>query len=171
MRKSAFIYLSVFCLLCLASACKYSDKYEQVNANNKFILSVPPWMSEEKGLKAGADFEYANRFRNFYAIGEAISKKDTDRSAALLMNDNLNILRKSMTKPQVTDSVEVVAGNIKGIRVELYGKMTGEDVYFSEVVFEGSSYYYHLSIWTRSGNRKLHFKGDIDKIIASFREV
>ncbi|HLP49432.1 MAG TPA: hypothetical protein VK154_00965 [Chitinophagales bacterium] len=171
MRKSAFIFLSVFCVLCLVSACKYSDKYQQVNAKNKFTLSVPPWMSEEKGLKTGADFEYANRFRNFYAIGEAIPKADLKRTPGQVMNDNLNVLRKSMTKPQVTDSTEVNAGNIKGIRVELYGKMTGEDVYFSEVLFEGADNIYHLSIWTRSGNRKLHFKGDIDKIIASFREI
>ena len=72
----------------------------------------------------------------------------------------------------VTDSVEVTTeSGIKGTRVEISGKMTGEDIYFSEVLFEGKKGLYHLSIWTRSSNRKLHFKEDINKIIASFKEI
>ncbi len=128
-------------------------------------------MKEEKTLKEGADFQYANHFRNMYAIGETINKTDLKRTNAEMMNDNLNILRKSMTNAVVSDSVEVIAGSLKGTRVEMYGKMSNENIYFSEIIFEGQKSIYHLSIWTRGENRKLHFKEDINKIIASFKEI
>ncbi len=162
------------CFMCLTfwlSSCNYSNEYQTINANNKFSLSIPQWMKEEKGLKEGADFQYANRFRNVYAIGEAMNKTDLKRTNSEIIYNNLNILRKAMTNPIVTDSVDITDGNAKGTRVEIYGKMKGENIYFSEVLFEGSKNIYHISIWTRSENRKLRFKEDINKIITSFKEI
>lgn len=159
------------CLTFWLSSCNYSNEYQTINSNNKFSLSIPPWMKEEKGLKEGADFQYANRFRNVYAIGEAMNKTDLKRTNSEIIYNNLNILRKAMTNPTVTDSVDITDGDLKGTRVEIYGKMNGENIYFSEVLFEGSKNIYHISIWTRSENRKLRFKEDINKIITSFKEI
>lgn len=170
-RNSVFVLSVVCCLLSVVCSCKYSNEYQTINANNKFSIAVPAWMRENKSLKEGADFQYANRFRNVYVIGEMISKVGLKRTNSEIMNDNLNVLRKSLIKPVVSDSLEITVGNLKGTRVEIYGKMTGENIYFSEVLFEGTKNIYHLSIWTRSETRKLHFKEDINKIIASFREI
>ncbi len=169
--KSVFVLSVVFFLLSVIASCKYSNEYQTINANNKFSISVPSWMKEEKTLKEGADFQYANHFRNMYAIGETINKTDLKRTNPEMMNDNLNTLRKSMTNAVVSDSVYVIAGSLKGTRVEMYGKMSNENIYFSEVIFEGQKNIYHLSIWTRGENRKLHFKEDINKIIGSFKEI
>jgi len=169
--KSVFVLPTVCFLLSVISSCKYSNEYQTINANSKFSISVPSWMKEEKALKEGADFQYANHFRNMYAIGEAISKADLKRSNAEIMNDNLSRLRKSMTNAVVSDSVDVTVGSLKGTRVEMYGKMSNENIYFSEVIFESQKNTYHLSIWTRGENRKLHFKEDINKIIGSFKEI
>lgn len=169
--KSVFALSCVLCLSSIISSCKYSNEYQAINANNKFSISVPSWMKEDKSLKEGADFQYDNRFRNMYAIGEAMSKTDLKRTNAEIMQDNLNRLRKSMTNPVVSDSIDITVGDLKGTRVEMYGKMTGENIYFSEVIFEGTKNIYHLSIWTRSENRKLRFKEDINKIIGSFKEI
>lgn len=172
MKKFSTILLSiVYCLLSFFSSCKYSNQYQAVNAANKFSISVPSWMKEDKSLKEGAAFQFANHFRNFYAIGEAIPKTELKRTIGEIMFDNLNVLRKAMTGAQVSDSTEVNAGELKGTRVEIFGKMNGENIYFSEVIFEGNKNIYHLSIWTRSEDRKLHFKEDINKIIASFKEI
>jgi hypothetical protein len=169
--KNVVYYLLVAVTCAGFAACSYSDKYELVNANNKFSVSVPSWMKEDKTLKQGADFQYANRFRNFYAIGETIDNS-AGKANADIISGNLATLRKSLQKPMVTDSVEVTTeSGVKGTRVEISGKMTGEDIYFSEVLFQGKKGLYHLSIWTRSSNRKLHFKEDINKIIASFKEI
>jgi hypothetical protein len=128
-------------------------------------------MKEDKSLKEGAPFQYANHFRNMYAIGEATPKGDLKRTTNEIMSDNLSVLKKSLGQPVVTDSVDINNNGTKGVRVEIYGKMNGENIYFSEVLYEGKSSIYHLSIWTRSETRKLRFKEDITKIIASFKEI
>ena len=70
----------------------------------------------------------------------------------------------------MSDSTEVTIGGLKGTRVEIFGKMSDEPIYFSEVVLEGKNRFYHLSIWTRTADRKLKFKDDIDHILNSFKE-
>ena len=62
MKKTLFLFVAV---LLLVSSCKYSDQYQTVNAANKFSVAVPSWMKEDKELKPGADFQYANHYRNF----------------------------------------------------------------------------------------------------------
>jgi len=171
MKKNVIVLSILYCLLSIVYSCKYSNQYQAINAANKFSISVPSWMKEDKSLKEGADFQYANHFRNFYAIAEAIPKDELKRTNAELMHDNLNTLRKSMAGAQVSDSTEVNAGELHGTRVEIFGKMNSENIYFSEVIFEGNKNIYHLSIWTRSEDRKLHFKEDINKIIGSFKEI
>ncbi len=167
MKNSFSFWATVMCSMLLLSACKYSGDYQTVNANNKFSIALPSWMKETKDLKPGADLQYANRFRNFYAIGETISNTDLQKE----MQANIATLRKSMPDAVVSDSLDITAGDLKGVRAEVFGKMSKENIYFSEVLFTGKKGIYHLSIWTRSESRKLHFKEDINKIIATFKEI
>ena len=167
-------YYQITCLTLFAlfvfSACKYSKEYKLVNVAGKFSMMVPPWVKEDKELKPGAEFQYANHFRNFYSIGTA-EEKDSAKSISSIMATNLNVLRGAMTKPVVTDSVNVTVGGLNGVRVEIYGNMNGEAIYFSEEVIEGKNRFYHLSVWTRTADRKLKFKGDIDQMLNSFKEL
>ena len=87
------------------------------------------------------------------------------------MSANLSVISKAMAKPVVSDSTEVTIGGLKGARVEIFGKMSGENIYFSEVVLEGKNRFYHLSVWTRNEDRKLKFKEDIDRTLNSFKEL
>lgn len=167
MRKTV-LFLAALLSLCFFS-CKYSEQYQTINADNLFSISIPSWMKEDKALKEGAPFQYANHFRNFYSIGEVVPKSNA--TTAEVMSNNLHVLRKSLKGAVVTDSVDINTDNLKGTRVEIYGKMSNENIYFTEVLFEGQKNTYHISIWTRSEDRKLHFKTDIDKIIASVKEI
>jgi hypothetical protein len=171
MKKSSCQVLSlVFFLLVALGACKYSKEYQQVKAGDKFTIMVPSWVKEDQTLKPGAEFQYANRFRNFYAIGEAVAK-DSSKSVSSMMSANLAILSKAMVQPVISDSSGVTIDGLNGARVEIFGKMSGEPIYFSEVVLEGKKGFYHLSIWTRTAERKLKFKDDIDHILNSFKEL
>jgi hypothetical protein len=171
MKKSEYPVSFIICVLLLTlPACKYSTEYKLVKGGDKFTMMVPPWVKEVNDLKPGAEFQYVNRFRNFYAIGETLSK-DSTKSVSSVMSANLGILSKSMVKPVINDSTTITIGGLPGARVEISGKMTGEDIYFSEVVLEGKSRFYHLSIWTRNADRKLKFKDDIDHILNSFKEL
>ena len=159
----------VFASAGMFSSCKYPTEYQTVNAG-KFSISVPPWTKKQEDLAPNASFQYANRFRNFYAIGMVLDKDTVKAGFDGLLGNNVNMLKHSLGKPVVTDSVEVNIGGLKGTRVEIYGKMNDDQVYFSELLLEGKSRYYHLSVWTRGQDRKLKFKDDIDKILNSFKE-
>lgn len=160
-------------LLLVISSCKYSGKYETIAAANKFSLTIPSWLKEDKNLKPGAEFQYANRFRNFYVVAESIGTPDSAQSVALALDSYVTHLRDTaiMKEALLTDSVAVLVNGLPGLRAEVFGKMDGETIYFSEVVIEGKKQRYHLSIWTRSEERKLRFKEDINAIVASFREL
>ena len=149
-------------------SCKYSNTYETANTNGKFEIQVPSWMKEDTKLKPGADFQYANRFRNFYAIGEIEGKPG--ESLDSLMKFNLDVVRKSLANPIVSDSFPDTINGLGGERVEIFGKMNNENIYFSEVLLAGKQHIYHLTIWTRNEDRKLKYKNDIDKIFNSFKE-
>jgi hypothetical protein len=166
------IWISViFISVTILSGCKYSNKYESVEVNRQFSISIPSWLKKEDNLKPGAPFQYANRYRNFYAIAETVTK-GTDSAAFIhALDANLQLVKKAMTKPMVTDSVAVDYNGTKGIRVEVMGEMSGEKIYFSEVLLNGEKNFYHLSIWTRSEERKLKFKDDIQQILSSFKEL
>ncbi|MES2619720.1 MAG: hypothetical protein V4615_02630 [Bacteroidota bacterium] len=170
--KKFFLLSTLACsLLCVVSSCKYNEEYQVINAKNEFSISVPSWMKEEETLAPGAPFQYANRFRNFYAIG-LISKKDTATAEFnYYWNNNLTALKKSLTKPLVTDSIPVEINGVKGMRAEILGKLEGENIFFSEVLLDGKAKYYHLSVWVRGDERKLRFKEDINKILGSFKEL
>ncbi|MBL0309151.1 MAG: hypothetical protein IPP77_05585 [Bacteroidetes bacterium] len=160
----------IFLILLGVSACNYSEEYQTVNAGNDFSVSIPGWLKTEDDLKPGAVLQYANRFRNFYMIGNTESKEHQDIST--LTNRYLNVLKQSMKNPVVTDSMSVIINGLPGIRTEVYGKMNDENIYFSELVIEGKkNSFYHLSIWTRGEDRKLRFKKDIDRILNSFKEI
>jgi hypothetical protein len=164
---------SICCLVLLVvitfSSCKYSKEYKLAKGGDKFTLMVPSWAKEDEKLKPGAEFQYANRFRNFYAIGET-ENKDSTKNLSSLMASNLTVLSKAMTKPVISDSIGVTIGGLNGSRVEIFGNMSNEAIYFSEVVLEGKSRFYHFSVWTRTADRKLKFKNDIDSILNSFKE-
>jgi len=128
-------------------------------------------MKEENNLAGDAPFQYANRFRNLYAIGFALNKDTAKSDLNFYWNRNLGALKSALKKPLVTDSISVEVGGLKGVRAEILGTMDGEHIFFSEVFLEGKTKYYHLSIWVRGDERKLRFKEDINRIIASFKEL
>jgi hypothetical protein len=171
MKKSFGWLFVVCCSLFVVSACKYSEAYQTVNAKNEFTVSLPPWMKESDDLAPGAPFQYANRFRNFYTVGFVIRKDTAKADFDYYWKNSLNALKNSLTKPIVTDSLGIEVNGMKGVRAEVLGKMDGENIYFSEVVLDGKSKIYHLSVWVRSEERKLRFKEDINKIIGSVKEL
>lgn len=164
-------FLILISWLLLLSSCKYSTQYQTVNANQKFSLTIPPWLKEDDELKPGADFQYSNHYRNFYAIAETVDTIRQTSYMPVVMEQNLNVLRKSLVQPLVSDSNAATIGGLPAIRVEIFGKMSNENIYFSEVLVQGKQHLFHLSVWTRGENRKLNFKEEINQLIASFKEI
>lgn len=160
------LYLLALCCIFILPGCKYNTEWHTVKAGNDFTLSLPPWLDEADNLKQGAALQYSSRYRNFYVIGEAASgtKPATD-----VVREHITRLKKSMTNPLVTDSTTISVDGLSGSRVEVFGKMTDENIYFSEMLLEGKGKHYHISVWTRGEDRKLRYKEDINKILTSFK--
>lgn len=151
------------------TACNYNNEFHEVKIDNSFSVAVPSWMKKQDDLKPDAPFQYANRYRNVYAIAEILpAGVDEFPATASAVIGNV---KNALEAPLVTDSVAVQINGLQGVRVELYGKMSGENVYFTEVLLNGSNKTYHLSIWTRAEERKLRFKEDINQMVASFKPL
>lgn len=163
--KKALTLIALSCIFILQS-CKYNTEWQTVNAGKDFSLSLPPWLEKVDNLKEGAALQYSSRYRNFYVIGETITENRTPQE---VLAGNIERLKKSLQRPVVSDSVAVTIGGLNGTRVEVYGRMSDEAIYFSEVLLPGKTGYYHISVWTRGEDRKLRYKEDINKILTSFK--
>jgi hypothetical protein len=150
----------------ILSSCKYSYKDETISVKNEFMMTVPDYLSPADNLKPGADFQYSNRFRNMYVVVFS-DKKDKDFQT--YYNEQTAILKKSLDKPMVTDSLPVQIPGARGVHTELAGRMQGEMIYYSIQTFETAGKFYQECIWTRSEDRKLKYGKDIERILASFK--
>jgi hypothetical protein len=169
--KRLGIALGFLSLVVLMNACKYSEKYQQVEVKDAFAIGLPSWMKQEEKLAPGAVLEYANRYRNIYVVG-FVQKADTaNQTFDQFTNTGLDSLRAYLTNPLVADSQLVEINGLRGVRVELFGEMTKEKIYFSEVYLQDNATFYHFSVWTRGEDRKLKYKEDIGKIIASIKPI
>ncbi len=164
-----FIRLSLIALFGLSLfSCKYSYKDETINVKNEFTMTVPDYLSKADNLKANADFQYSNRFRNMYVVVFS-DKKDKDFQT--YYNEQIAVIKKILEKPMVNDSIPVVIGGAKGIHTEIAGKMQGEMIYYSILTLETKDKFYQDCIWTRGEDRKLKYGKDIERILLSFKLI
>lgn len=170
MKKRSIVW-GVLLLVVFMQACKYNEAYQAVEVKDKFSISLPSWMSQEAGLAPNAALGYANRYRNIYVVG-FVEKPEAEKSDFdSYVHAGLDSLRAYLTHPLVADSQLVEINGLKGVRVELFGEMTQEKIYFSEVYLQRNATFYHFSIWTRGEDRKLKYKEDINRIIASIKPL
>lgn len=131
-------------------------------------MTVPDYLSKAENLKPGADFEYSNRFRNMYVVVFS-DKKDKDYPT--FYNEQATLIKNSLEKPTVNDSVAIEIPGAKGIHTEIAGKMQGEMIYYSILTLETKDKYYQSCIWTRGEDRKLKYGKDIERILLSFKLI
>jgi hypothetical protein len=162
-----YLYLTFIALSGLILfSCKYSYKDVTVNAKNEFTMTVPDYLSPAEDLKPGADFQYSNRYRNTYVVVFS-DKKDKDFQS--YYNKQISIIKKSLGKPMVNDSLPVQIPGAKGIHTEIAGTMQGEMIYYSIQTLEAKDKYYQECIWTRGEDRKLKYGKDLLRILQSFK--
>ena len=91
-----------------------------------------------------------------------------DKDFGAYYAEQLGIIRKSLEKPMVNDSIPVQIAGAKGIHTEIAGKMQGEMIYYSMLTLESKDKLYQECIWTRGEDRKLKYGKDIEHLLLSF---
>lgn len=134
-------------------------------------MAVPSYLKVDDEVKPGAPFGYANRYRNIYATVFSESKDTLKDSFEMYYQKQIQIIKNVLEKPGINDSSFVKVGGAKGIHTELYGKMQGENIYYSHLLLETNTKYYQVCVWTRGEERKLKYGKDIEKILFSFNLV
>ncbi|MCS6819287.1 MAG: hypothetical protein NZ522_04995, partial [Chitinophagales bacterium] len=83
---------------------------------------------------------------------------------------NIQILRNVLTNPIVTDSVSTELGGLPGVRTEIFGNMGEEKIYYTHYSLQGKNgFCYQVCVWTRGEERKLRYRQDMERMLASFR--
>lgn len=165
-----FLAISAAFILLLHS-CRYKDEIEVVNVNNEFTMAVPNYLKKEDELKQGAPFQYCNRFRNIYAVVFSDEKAKVNKDFSAYYKEQTQIIKNVLEKPGVNDSVYVEVGGATGIRTEIFGRMQGENVYYSHLLIETPQKYYQVCVWTRGEDRKLKYGNAIESLLLSFKLI
>lgn len=174
MRFIIRLHFTIWAIVMMSlSGCKYENKWQPVNGNNRLTMEMPEWMKPAEGLYPDkkADLEYYNKFRNLYALALLDTPAIDDAAFVSLTERNTQRLKAALDKPLVTDSSELLVNNLKSVRTDIFGTMQGENIYYTQITIRGKKGIYTLCVWTRSEERKLRYKEDLDRMILSFKEL
>ncbi len=160
------IYLLITILFCTLAGCRYSYKDELVTMPGKFSMSLPNYLSKADNLKPGADLQYSNRFRNTYVV---VFSDKKDKPFEQYYNEQIEVIKKSLEKPMVNDSLPVAIAGATGTHTEIAGTMQGEMIYYSIQTLETKDKFYQECIWTRGEERKLKYGKDLERMLTSFK--
>jgi hypothetical protein len=163
------IFFVLFCLLSFVSSCNYSSESREINAENKFTLSVPGFLEETDELKPGAPIQVRNKFRNLYVV--AFPDPQPAAGDQEFYENGIRVLKSALKNPQVSDTVHLQISGHPCIQTALFGKMQGENIFYLHLAVMGGKQRYEVCTWTRSEERWLRFRPDMEKILTSFREL
>lgn len=163
------LILLVFSVGFAVGSCSYNNEPKVVNVNNDFTITVPAFMKEDDEVKPGAPFQYANRFRNIYATAFFEEKSKVNKPFSEYYALQTKIIKNVLEGASVTDSTAVEVSGVKGIHTEIFGKMQGENIYYSHLLLETNDRYYQVCVWTRNEERKLKYAKDIESLLFSFK--
>jgi hypothetical protein len=165
-----------FALLMIAFAidgCNYDNAWKEIKVADDFTISVPGFFKEDKELRKDASFQYANRYRNVYAI--VIEHEKAGQSLYPLSKQTILPILKYVDKPIITDSLDLTVNELPAREHKIMGTMPSGDeteyIYYSHMVIEGKKKFYEVCTWTRGPKRKNLYDADLTKIMMSFKEI
>lgn len=163
MRILTLLIASIFIL----QSCSYTGEMNEAKTDGLYTISFPDYMKpSKKNLHEDAILQYDNPYRNTYAI---LMRNEKNISFSEYQKNALDLLKnfELLRNPLVTDSAYFE--NPTSIKVQLYGLMNEENIYYWHNTIESETYYYQVIVWTRSMDRKQRYGPDIEKILASFK--
>ncbi len=171
-----FMKYQFFAFLMVAFAinsCNYDNTWKEIKVAQDFTISVPGFFKEDKQLRKDASFQYANRYRNVYAI--VIEHDKSGQSLYPLSKQTIQPILKYVDKPIITDSLDLMVNSLPAREHKIMGTMPSGDekeyIYYTQMIIEGKKKFYEVCTWTRGPKRKNLYDADLTKIMMSFKEI
>ncbi|WP_333694159.1 hypothetical protein [Flavobacterium sp.] len=181
MKIHNFIFFTLFIF---AVGCQKDSAFQEVKINNQYALSLPKSLSPVDYLHEDASLQYQNLFTEFYTIVIDEPSKEFDKMIAEdyslaeyytpnlmgyanLLKDNLDAGIENAVFSELKKTT--LNGN-EALLLDVEGTVEGSEIYYQFAFIKGRSTYYQIVNWTEL-KRKENHASDMEKIIASFREL
>lgn len=155
-------------------SCNSTTEYQNVKVKNKYSLDLPDYMGESLDLNSDASLQYQNTFRELYTIVLDEPKSDFPNSEEVNLQEFYNIVRgnleETLKNPTFSATRDTTINGLNAKLFSLSDNTEGVDIYYQFAYLESDKHFYQILVWTLE-NRKDKFTQDMDRIIASFKEI
>lgn len=155
-------------------SCNSDTTYQTVKIKNKYSLELPDFLSEVSTLNEEASLQYQNPLREFYVIVLDEPKSEFPDQESINLENFKAILRDgletNLTNPKFSRDRDTV---INGLKAKLFSLSDSSDnipIYYQFAYIESENHFYQILTWTLE-KRKDQFSDEMNKIIASFKEI
>lgn len=155
-------------------SCNSKTEYQTVKVKNKYSLEIPEFMSEAQTLNPEASLQYQNALREFYVIVLDEPKTQFPNQKAINLEEYKNIVLENMkmnlSEPTISPIEDTIINGLKAKLFSVSDNTENIEIYYQFAYIESKSNFYQVMTWTLE-NKKDKFSNDMDKIIASFKEM
>jgi len=164
---------SVFLSLLFVS-CNSNTEYKPIKVKNKFSLELPDFLSEAQNLNPEASLQYQNPLKEFYVIVLDEPRSNFPDEAGINLEGYKDMLmenlKANLESPSFSEERDTVINGLKAKLFSLTDKTKGLEISYKFAYIESKNNFYQILTWTLA-NRKDKFSADMDRIIASFKEI
>ncbi|MDX2250306.1 MAG: hypothetical protein SF052_26220 [Bacteroidia bacterium] len=168
-------YTLGFALIFVLSGC--DTRYKNQLYNGLFALTVPDYLEATSELNGDAPVQLASKEKEVYILIRYNSweeLRNNSRGTAGTLEDyydfHIENLLIDVHNPQAPGPKPLKINGLEALEGFFSGTFKGENLYYKLVMIAGKNHLYQLIIWTTEKNRT-KYEPDIEKIIASFREM
>lgn len=166
--------IAVGFLFTLLISCDSKTEFQTVKIKNQYSLELPDFLSEVQNLNPSASLQYQNPLREFYTIVIDEPKTDFPNPAEINLEEYHNLLKSnletSIDKASFSTAKDTMINGLKAKLFTASGSTQGIDIFYKFAYIESKAHFYQILTWTLLV-RKDKFSKDMDKIIASFKEL
>lgn len=164
-------------------SCQSSEKEQIVTVENKYIVSVPSFLTQVNNLNEDASLQYQHAWKEFYVI--VIDEPKIEMHKAILDNNLANIysnnvsgytnllmdnFERIISVSRKSDVVDTLVNNMPAKILSISGRAEGIDAYYTFGFIEGKERYYQIMAWTIS-SKENEYKEKMNQIIYSLKEL
>lgn len=179
MRRTFIFILTIF----LLQSCGSGDEEQLITVGNKYLLSIPSFLTKVNNLNDDASLQYQHAWKEFYVI--AIDESKEEMQKALIENNLTNLyknniegysklilddFKESLSNSYQSEMIDTTINKMPAKLTTLSGTVDGIDAFYSIGIYEGQDRYYQVLSWTLK-NKQYSYKTKMNKILYSLAEL